>query len=149
MTARTRFKAAADRVPLPGETLAGVVVALGLQRVRPLRLPAVIAPVGWTLACDALALVVAAWQERGPGSLEEPTALVSTGVHGISRNPIYLGCTAFHLGLAVATRHAWMLATWPVSAMLVHRWVLSEERWLHARFGAEYDTYLAHVPRYL
>ena len=53
----------------------------------------------------------------------------------MSRNPIYLGFTAVHLGLAGATRNGWMLATCPVSAALVHRWVLREERWLHERFG--------------
>ena len=50
------------------------------------------------------------------------------GVHGSPRNPIYLGCGAVHLGLAGATRNAWMLATWPVSAALLHRAVLREER---------------------
>lgn len=149
MTARARFKAAVDRIPLPAETLAGVVVAMAVQRVRPHRLPAEVAPAGWMLACGGVAVVVAAWRERGPGSLEEPAALISTGVHGASRNPIYLGCTAVHLGLAGATRNAWMLATCPVSAALVHRWVLHEERWLHARFGDEYEAYLARVPRYL
>jgi protein-S-isoprenylcysteine O-methyltransferase Ste14 len=42
-----------------------------------------------------------------------------------------------------------MLATCPVSAALLHRWVLREERWLHERFGDGYDAYRARVPRYL
>jgi len=46
MTARARFKATADRIPLPGETLAGVVVAMLVQRLRPLRLPAWAGPGG-------------------------------------------------------------------------------------------------------
>ena len=41
-----------------------------------------------------------------------------------------------------------MLATGPVSATLVHRWVLREERWLRERFGDEYDADQARVPRY-
>ena len=41
-----------------------------------------------------------------------------------------------------------MLATCPVRAALLHRWVLREERWLAERFGAEYDAYAAEVPRY-
>jgi protein-S-isoprenylcysteine O-methyltransferase Ste14 len=149
VTASARFKAAADHIPLAAETLAGVVAAMFAQRVRPLRLPAWAGPAGSVVADGGLALVVAAWRERGSGSLEEPDALVTTGLHGVSRNPIYLGCTAVHLGLAGATRNAWMLATCPVSAALLHRWVLREEGWLRERFGGEYDAYRGRVPRYL
>jgi protein-S-isoprenylcysteine O-methyltransferase Ste14 len=42
-----------------------------------------------------------------------------------------------------------MLATCPISAALVHRWVLREERWLLERFGDGYDAYRTRVPRYL
>ena len=149
MTARERLKVAVDSIPLPAETLAGVVVAMLVQRVRPLSLPAAAAPAGLVLACSGFAVVVAAWWERGPGSLEEPAALITTGVHGVSRNPIYLGCTAVHLGLAGATGNGWMLATCPASAALVHRWVLREERWLRERFGDQYAAYQSRVPRYL
>jgi protein-S-isoprenylcysteine O-methyltransferase Ste14 len=143
------MQAVVDQVPLPAETLAGVVAAVVAQRVRPLQLPAWSRPAGSVLAGGGLAVLVAAWRERGPGSLEEPQALVATGLHGVSRNPIYLGCTAVHLGLAGVTRNGWMSATCPVSAALVHRWVLREERWLRERFGDAYDDYRARVPRYV
>ena len=150
MTARSRLQDAADHIPLPAETLAGVVAAMLVQQVRPRRLPAWTRPAGFVLAGGGLAVVVAAWRERGPGSLEQPEALVTKGLHGLSRNPIYLGFTAAHLGLAGATRNGWMLATCPVSAALVHRWVLREEHWLCERFGDdEYGAYRARVPRYL
>jgi protein-S-isoprenylcysteine O-methyltransferase Ste14 len=142
-------KAAADSVPLPLETVSGIASAVLAQRVRPLRLPAWTRPVGCMLAGGGLALVIAAWRERGSGSLEEPRALVTRGLHGRTRNPIYVGCSAVQLGLAGATRNGWMLASFPVSAALLHRWVLREERWLQERFGDEYDAYRARVPRYL
>ena len=149
MTDRARFQEVVDRIPLPAETLGGVVAGMLAQRVRPVRLPAWSGPAGLVLVGGGLAVVTAAWRERGPGSLEDPAALVTTGLHGVSRNPIYLGCTAVHLGLAGATRNGWMLATCPVSAALVHRWVRREEGWLHERFGEEYDAYRVQVPRYL
>jgi len=149
MTARARVQAVVDRIPLPAETLAGVAAGALLQRARPWVLPAGTRPVGAACALGGLALVVAAWRERGPGSLEEPVALVTTGLHGISRNPMYVGFTATHLGLAGMTRNGWMLATCPASAVLLHRWVLREERWLGERFGTAYDAYRAEVPRYL
>jgi protein-S-isoprenylcysteine O-methyltransferase Ste14 len=149
VTTRQRFDAIVDQIPLPAETLIGVVAAMVAQRVRPLRLPAGARPPGLVFAAAGLAVALAAWRERGPGSLETPESLVTTGLHAKSRNPIYLGCAAAHLGLAGATRNGWMLATCPVSAALVHRWVLREERWLHEWFGDEYDDYRARIPRYL
>lgn len=149
MTTRARLQAAWDHTPLPLETVSSIASAMLAQHVRPLRLPAWTRPAGWMLAGGGLALVLAALRERGSGSLEEPSTLVTRGSHGRSRNPIYLGCSAVHLGLAGATRNAWMLAAFPVSAALLHRWVLREERWLRERFGDEYDAYRAKVPRYL
>ena len=46
------------------------------------------------------------------GSVEDPRALVTRGLHGRSSKPIYLGC-AVALGLAGATPSAWMLAGLP------------------------------------
>jgi len=149
VTTRARLASIADRIPLPAETLAGVVAAMLAQRVRPLRISARGRPAGLVFACGGLAVLVTAWRERGPGSLEEPETLITTGLHGVSRNPMYLGFTAIHLGLAGATRNGWMLATCPVSTALVHRCVPREERWLRERFGDEYDAYRARVPRYL
>lgn len=149
MTARSRVQAAADRIPLPAETLVGVLVGVVLQRARPWVLPTRTQPLGAVGVLGGLALVVAAVRERGPGSLEEPVALVTTGLHGLSRNPMYVGCTVVQLGLAGVTRNGWMLAAAPVSAALLHRWVLREERWLGERFGTTYDAYRARVPRYL
>ena len=87
-----------DRVPLPGETITGVLAALLAQRVLPLALPARVRPVGAACATGGLALVLAAWRERGPVALEHPSALVTTGVHGASRNPMYVGFDVLHLG---------------------------------------------------
>ena len=149
MTARARVQSAVDRIPLPAETLLGVAAGVLLQRARPWLLPAGSRPVGGMCAIAGLALVVAAVRERGPGSLEEPVALVTTGLHGISRNPMYVGCTAVQLGLGAVARNGWMLVLCPASAVLLHRSVLREELRLAERFGTAYDTYRARVPRYL
>jgi protein-S-isoprenylcysteine O-methyltransferase Ste14 len=148
-TLRGRLTALADRVPLPAETLGGVVVGMVVQRVRPWPLPSAVRPAGFICVAAGIGLVAEAWRERGPGDLEHPAALITTGVHARSRNPIYVGFTLAHLGLAAATRNGWMLATCPVSAALLHRWVPREERQLHELFGAEYGAYRARVPRYL
>ena len=137
-----------DHTPLPMETLGGIAAAALAQHAQPLRLPAWTRPTGWMFVCGGLALVIAATRERGPGSLEKPGTLVTRGLHGRSRNPMYLGFDVVQLGLAGATRNVWMLASWPLSAGLLHRSTLREERWLRKTFGDEYDSYRAGVPRY-
>ena len=44
-----------------------------------------------------------------PVPTNEPTrALVTTGIHGWTRNPIYLGLFAVYLGVAMAVRSPWV-----------------------------------------
>ena len=145
---RGRLRVLSDRVPLPLETVGGIAAAVLAQRARPLRLPAWTRPTGWVVVCGGLALVIAAVRERGAGPLEEPEALVTRGLHGRSRNPMYVGVSMAQVGVAGVTRNAWVLASLPVSAALLHRVVLREERWLAERFGNAYDAYRADVPRY-
>ena len=88
-------------------------------------------------------------RERGSGSLESPAALVTTGLHGTSRNPMYVGFAAAHVGLAGLSGDGWMLLSWPASASLLHLEVLREETALAERFGEEYAAYRSRVPRYV
>lgn len=149
MTVRGRVSELVDSVPLPGETVGGVVAGVLAQRLRPWTLSPTVRPVGLACVVAGIGLVATAWGERGPGDLEHPVVLVTTGVHARTRNPIYVGFALAHLGLAAVARNGWMLATCPISAVLVHRWVPREEALLHELFGAEYDAYRARVPRYL
>jgi protein-S-isoprenylcysteine O-methyltransferase Ste14 len=100
------------------------------------------------MLCAGLGVVATAVRERGPGALEDPDTLVTWGLHARSRNPMYLGVSVAQLGLAGASRNAWMLASSAVSAALLHRSILQEEPWLDRRFGPDYDTYRAEVPRW-
>jgi protein-S-isoprenylcysteine O-methyltransferase Ste14 len=137
-----------DRTPLPPPTLVGVVVGALAQRTRPVRLPGWTRPVGWVLFCGGVGLMGAAARERGAGSLGDPHDLTTRGTHAWSRNPMYLGAVVAQAGLAGVGRNAWILAATPLSAVLLHRSVLHEERWLHARFGPQYDSYRTAVPRW-
>ncbi|MGD8201526.1 methyltransferase family protein [Ornithinimicrobium sp. W1679] len=125
-----------------------MAAAVGAQHARPLRLPAWPQLCGAAVACMGLGLVTAAVRERGPWSMAEPVTLVTRGLHSRSRNPMYVGCCLVQVGLACVTRNAWMLAFSPVSAALLHQSILREEHVLHERFGVEYDSYAAEVPRY-
>lgn len=91
---------------------------------------------------------VAVW-ERGEENIDKPEVLTTQGLHRLTRNPMYVGYSAIHIGLAVWTSSAWTLATWPVSFALVHHSVRSEEDELAERFGASYTAYQKRTPRYL
>ena len=62
---------------------------------------------------------------------------------------MYVGWSMIHLGMALVRRSPVMLAAWPISAALVHRVVLSEERELARRFGDAFADYADDVPRYV
>jgi protein-S-isoprenylcysteine O-methyltransferase Ste14 len=78
------------------------------------------------------------------------TAIVRTGPYRLSRNPIYLAFSLLQLGLAVWVNSWWLVATLAAAIVIVHYIVIPrEERYLDARFGAEYRDYKASVRRWL
>jgi protein-S-isoprenylcysteine O-methyltransferase Ste14 len=84
-----------------------------------------------------------------PGT--EPTrALVTTGIHGWSRNPIYVGMLLLYAGIGTATRGPWVLTlALPLVFILRYGVVAREETYLERRFGDAYRDYKARVHRWL
>ena len=81
----------------------------------------------------------------------EPTrALVTTGIHGWSRNPIYAGMFLVYGGIAVAARSPWTpILTLPLAITIRYGVVAREEAYLERRFGDAYRDYKARVRRWL
>ena len=78
------------------------------------------------------------------------TAIVRTGPYRFSRNPIYLAFSLLPLGVAVWGNSWWLVATLAGAVALIHYVVVPrEERYLEARFGAEYRDYKTSVRRWL
>jgi protein-S-isoprenylcysteine O-methyltransferase Ste14 len=81
----------------------------------------------------------------------KPTrALVTTGIHGWSRNPIYVAMFLMYCGIGIAVRSPWILIlTLPLAITI--RWgvVAREEAYLERRFGDAYRDYKARVRRWL
>lgn len=110
----------------------------------------------------ALALIIggllldgmAAGLFRRRGTAVEPwkpsTALVTGGVYRFSRNPIYLGFAITYLGFAVAMDSWIVLLLLLPCLVVVDRFVIQrEERYLAAKFGADYEAYRTRVRRWL
>ena len=77
-------------------------------------------------------------------------ALVTTGIHGWSRNPIYIGMFLLYAGIGIAARSAWVLAlALPLAVVLRYGVIAREEKYLEQRFGEAYRDYKARVRRCL
>jgi protein-S-isoprenylcysteine O-methyltransferase Ste14 len=86
-----------------------------------------------------------------PVPTNQPTrALVTTGIHGWIRNPIYLGMFLVYGGIGVAARSPWILIlTLPLAIAIRYGVVAREEAYLERRFGDAYRDYRARVRRWL
>lgn len=81
----------------------------------------------------------------------KPTrALVTTGIHGWSRNPIYLGMFLVYGGIGIAARSPWVLVLMlPLAITIRYGVVTREEAYLERRFGDAYRDYKASVRRWV
>lgn len=79
-----------------------------------------------------------------------PSALITTGLYRLSRNPIYLADVLILAGLAIRWQ-AWLaLLLVPLfMRILTRRFILPEEARLAAAFGAEYRSFAARTRRWL
>jgi protein-S-isoprenylcysteine O-methyltransferase Ste14 len=86
-----------------------------------------------------------------PVPTNDPTrALVTTGIHGWTRNPIYLGMFLVYGGIGVAARSPWILIlTLPLAITIRYGVVAREEAYLERRFGDVYRDYKARVRRWV
>ena len=83
-------------------------------------------------------------------SIKPTRALVTTGIHGWTRNPIYLGMFVVYGGIGVAARSLWtLLLTLPLAITIRYGVVAREEAYLERRFGDAYGDYKVRVRRWL
>ena len=86
-----------------------------------------------------------------PVPTNEPTrALVTTGIHAWTRNPIYLAMFLAYGGIGIAACSPWTLVlTLPLAVTIRYGVVAREEAYLEGRFGAAYRDYKAGVHRWI
>lgn len=106
-------------------------------------------------AASAGVMVTAVWQfyrartTFDPISPHRASSLVATGLYSHSRNPIYIADA-----LALAAHAAWLgqplaLLGIPALVAVLQPQIIAEEAALRDRFGSEYASYLARVPRWV
>ena len=86
-----------------------------------------------------------------PVPTNEPTrALVTTGIHGITRNPIYLGMFLIYAGIGIAAQNLWILILLvPLAIAMRYGVVAREETYLEKLFGEAYRDYKIRVRRWI
>ncbi len=117
---------------------------------------------GWLLAfvgglliafgLGMLIWTVVLFDRVGEGTLAigSPVKLVVRGPYRHVRNPMMSGVFCIQLGTAVATASPWLFGWFLFSftcVLIAIRGV--EEPHLRKRFGADYDDYRSHVPRWI
>ncbi len=149
----------AVRYPPPLVYLAAFGVGALLDRfvALPVRLPDV--PwLGWSgvvlMAAGVLIVVTGMLTFRNAQTPIYPnqpaTTIVSHGIYGVTRNPMYVGLATLYLGGALATAMLWPLLLLPVVLWVVYtRIIRREERYLSAAFPQEYGAYVQRVRRWL
>jgi len=138
--------------------LAAILIGAVLDGLLPLPVPhfdSVHWIAGGLLMLAGLAVAVAGirnFTRAGtPVRTIKPTiALVTSGIHGWSRHPIYLGRFLLYAGVGVAAQSPWILIlVLPLALVVRYGVVAREEAYLERRFGDAYRDYKARVHRWL
>ena len=144
--------------PPPLIALGLLLLGLALDRVLPWRLNL---EGLWRYLCGsalivagAALLLAAAGGFRKAGTDLKPwkttSAIVSQGIYGWTRNPMYLGMVLVYLGLSLILASLGALLLAPILVLLFQTQVIArEERYLEAKFGEAYVDYKARVRRWL
>jgi protein-S-isoprenylcysteine O-methyltransferase Ste14 len=140
--------------------LAGLLLGLALDRVLPLPLDLPGTALMQWMAGGGLILIGVAVVSAGIRNFSRATtpfrsnqpvrALVTAGIHGWSRNPIYIGMFLVYAGIGLAARSPWILIlVLPLAITLHYGVVAREEAYLERHFGDAYRNYKARVRRWL
>jgi protein-S-isoprenylcysteine O-methyltransferase Ste14 len=102
-------------------------------------------PTRATLACGvAVALAGEAIRFWAAGHVEKGREVTSSGPYRWTRHPLYVGSTIIGIGLAIVCNSlvvAVIVLTYFVVTLTAA--IRTEEAWLRATFGAQYDEYCA------
>jgi protein-S-isoprenylcysteine O-methyltransferase Ste14 len=78
------------------------------------------------------------------------THIITTGIYGLSRNPIYLSFVLAGVGIAFAVNSLWIVLMQIPVVLLIRKFVIAkEEHYLESKFGDEYRNYKLRVRRWI
>lgn len=145
------------KIPPPLLALIHIIFAYVLSWLIPLPLtvPPVFQMVGFMLVIVGFLLGVAALIAfRRAGTTLQPRGLVAhlvtSGIYGFTRNPVYLGFLLIVIGISLDSGSFWGILLAPVLIILFNQLVIRpEEDYLASRFGEQFSQYKEKVRRWL
>ncbi|NUO64231.1 MAG: isoprenylcysteine carboxylmethyltransferase family protein [Gemmatimonadaceae bacterium] len=145
--------------PPPFVYALGILAGWALQRWRPWPITAGHASWRGVLAAVCALIYLLIFASAATGFRRARTtlipnrpasALVTTGIYGRTRNPMYVSLVFFYLAFALWLNSWWMLVLVPVVIVAVDRLVIArEERYLASAFPDDYRAYRARVRRWI
>ena len=141
----------------PAIPLIGLVASWGLGLIWPIRVEQPTWAFWLGLILAIAPFVQAIWAVRTfvrhgtpVNALGEVRAIVTEGPFSYSRNPMYLTLMVAYVGLALLFNLPWAAVLLvPVFLALHFGVILPEERYLAARFGEPYLSYMRRVRRWI
>jgi protein-S-isoprenylcysteine O-methyltransferase Ste14 len=111
-------------------------------------------PIGVVLLAAGIALMASGRRAlTRNGTNVDPSlptvVLVASGIYRRTRNPLYVGGCFAMFGAAFLWALDWLPLFFPPSLAVLHFGIVKrEERYLEGKFGDQYLSYAARVPRY-
>lgn len=110
--------------------------------------------IGWGLLILSLILVWIAQNQMGKSwriGIDEKnkTKLVTSGIFGISRNPIFMGIIIANIGLFLVIPNAFTMLVLSISIISINTQVRLEEKFLEKEFRDDFIHYRNKVRRWL
>jgi protein-S-isoprenylcysteine O-methyltransferase Ste14 len=82
--------------------------------------------------------------------IKPASSLQTTGIYGITRNPMYIGLTCLYLCITCFRGSWWNIILFPALIIIIQEYVIkSEERYLVLEFGQQYEDYRRKVRRWI
>jgi protein-S-isoprenylcysteine O-methyltransferase Ste14 len=145
------------RFPPPLVYALGLLIGFGLSKISSMSIVphAWHALIAWVFLAGSLAIFIPGFttfaRTKTPLAPNKPVnQLFSSGIYGVTRNPLYLALALLYVAVSFAANSLWMLVLLvPVMIYIDVGVVRNEERYLERRFGAQYTTYKGRVRRWL
>lgn len=157
MNTENDTKGAAVKFPPPLVFLAVIIAAYGVHYFLPIGLGGspILKYIGILFVILGIGVVFLASRyfkhaETNIEPWKPTTKIITSGIYGYSRNPIYLAFCLVQIGIAALLNSFWILISFIISAFWVyHIAIKKEEGYLEAKFGEDYTHYKNKVRRWL
>jgi protein-S-isoprenylcysteine O-methyltransferase Ste14 len=147
------------KIPPPIVAAMVATAMWGISHVGPtlaidsqIRLVVALALVAVGITCDLLGLIAFRCSKTtiNPMKPGKSSALVTTGIYNLTRNPMYLGMLALLTAWAVHLGAVWPFVGPVLFILYINRFQIGpEEKIMQSKFGSEFADYVARVRRWL